>query len=410
MYDFEDIRPYRDDEVRAVVGGLVTDLELARAMAKFRHPAFYRWFPGPLTKLVQAALGKELRHVQTVRDVQIIIEKYLDKLIEATTDGLTHSGLDKLDPGKPYLFISNHRDITMDPALVNYMLYHHGFDTLQIAIGDNLLKRPFLSDLMKLNKSFIVKRSMQGRDKLAASKQLSAYIRHCIVNGQSVWIAQREGRAKDGIDKTESAIIKMLQLAARESDKLPLQDAINELNIVPVAISYEFDPCDSAKAQELHAIDTSGRFIKDENTDVQSILTGMLGKKGAVHVSFGAPITAHDAVTAEGVAELIDRQIIGNYKLHLVNWLALEQMQPGAIDAATLATRFGLSESAVVNKSQAFAQRLQAMPAELQPYVLGMYANPVIRKAEIENGGSKGSNQRGQSNLMQYPAGVSKLV
>lgn len=374
-----------------MVEALVADLELARAMAKFRHPAFYRWFPGPLTKLVQAALGKELRHVQTIRDVQIIIEKYLDKLIETTTDGLTQSGLDKLDPTRPYLFISNHRDITMDPALVNYMLYHHGFDTLQIAIGDNLLKRPFLSDLMKLNKSFIVKRSVQGRDKLAASKQLSAYIRHCIRTGQNVWIAQREGRAKDGIDKTEAAIIKMLQLAARESDKLPLQDAINELNIVPVAISYEFDPCDSAKALELHAIDNTGRFVKDENTDVQSILTGMLGEKGAVHVSFGNPITVHEAVTAEGVAELIDRQIIGNYKLHLVNWLALEQMQAGSTEAAALTTRFGLSDSAIAGKRQAFMQRLQRMPAELHPYVLGMYANPVIRKAEIENGVSKGS-------------------
>jgi glycerol-3-phosphate O-acyltransferase len=383
MHDFEDIRPYRDDEVRGVAERLLEDLDLARALGKFRYPRLYRWFPGPVARLVQVALKQELRHVNCIHDVQIIIEKYLDKIIETTTYGLTQTGLDQLDSSQPYLFISNHRDITMDPALVNYMLYHHGFDTLQIAIGDNLLKRPFLTDLMKLNKSFIVKRSVQGRDKLAASKQLSAYITHCIRSGQNVWIAQREGRAKDGVDKTEAAIIKMLHMAGREEEpKATLQQAVNELHIVPVAISYEFDPCDGAKATELHAIETAGRFVKDENTDVQSILTGMIGKKGAVHVSFGQRIKVQDAVTAEGVAELIDSQIISNYKLHLVNYLALEKIQPAFMDFGTLATLFGVTAAELQAKRREFGLRLQALAPELHPYVLNMYANPVIRKAE----------------------------
>ncbi len=383
MHDFEDIRPYRDDEVRGVVDALLEDLGLSRALGKFRHPTFYRWFPGPITRLVQLALKQELRHVNCIHDVQIIIEKYLDKIIETTTDGLTQSGLDKLDPKVPCLFISNHRDITMDPALVNYMLYHHGFDTLQIAFGDNLLKRPFLSHLMKLNKSFIVKRSVQGRDLLAASKQLSAYIRHCIHSGQNVWIAQRQGRAKDGIDKTEAAVIKMLHMAGREHDQ-PLHAGINELHIVPVAISYEFDPCDGAKATELHAIDTTGRFVKDENTDVQSILTGMIGWKGAVHLTFGERIRVPDAVTAEGVAELIDGQIVRNYKLHLVNYLALEKIQKPFMDFATLPALFGVTAAEVQAKRQELDKRLQALPAGLHPFVLGMYANPVIRKTELK--------------------------
>src|SRR5690606_22257180 len=124
MEQFDDIRPYRDDEVRGVVDSLLEDLDFSGAMGKFRYPRFYRLFPGPVTRLVQSALRKELGHVRTIRDVQIIIEKYLDKLIETTTDGLTHSGLERLSPDRAYLFISNHRDITMDPALVNYMLYH----------------------------------------------------------------------------------------------------------------------------------------------------------------------------------------------------------------------------------------------------------------------------------------------
>lgn len=389
MEEFDDIRPYRDDEVRGVVDTLLDDLDFATAMGKFRYPRLYRLFPGPVSRLVQAALRRELRHVETIHDVQIIIEKYLDKLIETTTDGLTHSGLDKLSPEKAYLFISNHRDITMDPALVNYMLYHQGFDTLQIAIGDNLLKRPFLTRLMKLNKSFIVKRSVQGRDKLAASRQLSAYIRYCVSNGQNVWIAQREGRAKDGIDKTEAAIIKMLHMSERRmgqgSEKTPLHESMAQLNIVPVSISYEFDPCDQLKATELHAIDTTGRFEKDENTDINSILTGMIGWKGAVHVSFGEPLQVPEMATAEGVAELIDRQVVHNYRLHLSNYLALQKLQADYMDFYELPQRFGVNAGKVEQKRHELDQRLQEIPAALHAYVLAMYANPVIRKAENES-------------------------
>lgn len=386
MEQFDDIRPYRDDEVRGVVDSLLEDLDFSRAMGKFRYPRLYRWFPGPVTRLVQSALRKELAHVRTIRDVQIIIEKYLDKLIETTTDGLTHSGLERLSPDRAYLFISNHRDITMDPALVNYMLYHQGFDTLQIAIGDNLLKRPFLTRLMKLNKSFIVKRSVQGRDKLAASRQLSAYIRHCVEGGQNVWIAQREGRAKDGIDKTETALVKMLHLSVRtkaEGQEVSLQESLARLNIVPVSISYEYDPCDQLKATELHAIDRHGRFEKDENTDVNSILTGMVGWKGAVHVSFGEPLQLAELATAEGVAEQIDRQVVGNYRLQLSNYVALQQLQADYMDFSTLPSLFEATEAEVEQKRAEFGERLRAVPEELQPYVLAMYANPVIRKAEL---------------------------
>lgn len=385
MDDFEDIRPYRDDEVRPVVDRLLQDDDLSRAMGKFAHPWLFRFLPGWVTDKTKVHLGQELAGVQTIRDVQLIIEKYLDKLIEDTTSGLTATGLDALDADQPYLFISNHRDITMDPALVNYMIYHHGFDTLQIAIGDNLLKRPFLSDLMRLNKSFIVKRSVQGRDLLKASKQLSAYIHHCIKEGENVWIAQREGRAKDGIDKTETAIIKMLHMADRESTlKLTLQESINALNIVPVAISYEYDPCDRFKAEELHTIDTTGKYEKDENTDVRSILNGMVGEKGAVHVTFGKRIVFNDAVTAEGVAKQIDDQIIRNYKLHAVNYVAMEMVQRDFMDFATLPEVLGTTAAEIAKKRRAFKKRLGKMPRHLQSYVLAMYANPVIRKVEID--------------------------
>ena len=384
MDSFDDIRPYGDGEVRPVVDRLLQDEALARALAKFKHPLLFRFLPGWVAGKVQAALREETAHVQTIHDVQLVIEKYLDKLIEDTTTGLTSEGLDTLDTAQPYLFISNHRDITMDPALVNYMIYHHGLDTLQIAIGDNLLKRPFLTDLMKLNKSFIVKRSVQGRDLLKASKQLSAYIHHCIKSDNNVWIAQREGRAKDGIDKTETAIIKMLHMADRESTlRLSLQESMNSLNIVPVSISYEYDPCDRYKAEELYTIDTTGKFEKDENSDVRSILTGIVGDKGDVHVTFGSRMVFPDAVTAEGVARELDARIISSYKLHAVNYLAMEMVKKDSLDSSTLPALLGLSASEIGRKRREFQERLNSMPKHLQPYVLNMYANPVIRKAEV---------------------------
>src|SRR5690554_6475478 len=298
---------------------------------------------------------------------------------------MTQSGLENLYSKTPYLFISNHRDITMDPALVNYMLYHHGFDTVQIAIGDNLIKRPFLNHLMQLNKSFIVKRSLSGREKLRGSRQLSAYIHDCIDNGENEWIAQREGRAKEGIDLTEAAILTMLHMADRiKSPTVPQWESMNSLNIVPVAISYEYDPCDLSKAEELHAIETQGGYEKDDNSDVQSILKGMVGEKGAIHVSFGTPIRLEEAVTSEGLAQRIDEQIVTSYRLHLVNYIAMEKVQADFIDFSRLPTLFNVSEAELNSKRQDFDNRLAAMPAELRPYVLDMYANPVIRKYEAQ--------------------------
>jgi len=382
MQDFEDIRPYLDHEVRHVVDSLVTDPEFSAVIARYRYPRWFGWFPGIVSKLVQQYLKKETDHVQNIHDVQIIIEKYLDKLIEQTTTSLTHNGLQNLDPAKPYLFISNHRDITMDPALVNYMLYHQGFKTVQIAIGDNLLKRPFLSDLMRLNKSFLVKRGLQGREKLKESKRLSAYIHFCIEQGENVWLAQREGRAKNGLDQTESAIIKMLHLAERDKEeKRGLAQVMNGLHIVPVAISYGLDPCDEYKAEELFAIDTVGKFEKNENSDIHSILAGMIGDKGDIHVAFGEPLYLDNEVTEEEVAALIDTQIIKNYYLHPSNYFAFFELKPGQSLNIDLTKIFNKSETEIEHLKANFNARLTKMPAKLRPYLLAMYANPVIAKS-----------------------------
>ncbi|MEX1198325.1 MAG: 1-acyl-sn-glycerol-3-phosphate acyltransferase [Pseudohongiellaceae bacterium] len=378
---FAEIRPYTDDEIRPVLDRLLEDDEFIRSLTAFGCPRLNRWLPAPARWLTRRTLRRQLRHVRDVSSMQDVIAGYMDKMIERTTTGLTNSGLDGLSPERPYLFISNHRDIAMDPAFVNYMLYHGGFDTLHIAIGDNLLKRPFVTDLMRLNKSFIVKRSLKGRELLKSSRQLSEYIHDCISRNNNIWIAQREGRAKDGVDRTETGLLKMLGMARRD---LGLGGALGELNIVPVAISYEFDPCDALKAEELYQKEITGTYEKDENSDIHSIVTGMIGFKGHVHVAFGTPLT-DISDDAEEVAQQIDRQLIREYRLQGTNRLGLEKLvesEPQAVPALQAMPEWEIG----ADSRQRFEERLAAVPPALRPYMLKMYANPVIsRRADQDS-------------------------
>lgn len=385
MDPFADIRPYNDEEIRPVLDRLLEDGEFIRSLTAFGCPRLNRWLPGPARWLTRLALQRRLRDVHDVASVQDVIADYMDRMIERTTTALTHSGLDWLPRDRACLFISNHRDIAMDPAFVNYTLYHAGFDTVHIAIGDNLLKRPFVTDLMRLNKSFIVRRSLTGRELLKSSRKLSEYIHDCVGRGNNIWIAQREGRAKDGVDRTETGLLKMLGMARREQG---LGGALSALNIVPVAISYEFDPCDALKADEFHQRETTGTYEKDENSDINSIVTGMIGFKGHVHVAFGTPL-CDVSDDAEEVAGQIDREIIREYRLQGTNRLALEmllEIEPQAVPA--LRDMPGWEMEA--GSRQRFEARLAAVPAPLRPWMLKMYANPVIsRYARQEPGPSE---------------------
>jgi 1-acyl-sn-glycerol-3-phosphate acyltransferase len=377
MDQFHDIRPYNDDEVRPVIDTLLGNPEFISSIASFALPKLHRWLPGVARSLTHRKLAAQLHGVNTVKSMQGVIASYMDQMIEKTTSKLTHSGIESLSREKSYLFVSNHRDIAMDPAFVNYMLYHAGFNTMYIAIGDNLLKRPFVSDLMRLNKSFIVKRSLKGRDLLKSSKQLSEYIHYLVENKDNVWIAQREGRAKDGVDRTDTALLKMLSLARRE---LGLKESLGALHIVPVSISYEFDPCDSLKADELYQKKELGTYEKDEKSDINSIVTGMIGFKGHVHVAFGEEICLEND-DADAAAGLIDQQIVSNYLLQSSNYFALEKLRE--IDpefAQDIAPSGEVMTEASVAQMQ---QRLDQTPPSIRPYLLRMYANPVLSRAKL---------------------------
>ncbi len=376
MDQFKDIRPYLDHEIRPVLDSLLNDREFILGVAGFYYPRLTRLMPFLVTLLAKLRLESQVKRVNSVASMQDVVATYMDKMIEDTTTGLTHSGLDKLDHSHTYLFMSNHRDITMDPAFVNYMLYHNGFETLQIAIGDNLLKKPFVSDLMRLNKSFIVRRSLKGRELLKALDLLSRYIHDCIDNQHNVWIAQREGRAKDGVDKTDPALIKML---ARGDKELPLGESIASLHLVPIAISYEYDACDQLKAEELHKIETTGKFEKTDQTDIQSIVTGMMGFKGHVHVTFGEELNPGTNDPDE-IAGRIDSQILANYRLYDSNYIALELLaESGEVTIPpSVKLAGGHNISAIARKD--FETRLSGLDKELHKHFLAMYANPVISR------------------------------
>jgi len=364
---YADIRPYNDDEVAASVTRLIADNAFIDVLAKYNLPRFISSIPFLARFLVRRQLQKKWGGVNSVEQVQQEVAKYLALLVKRTTSEVTFSGLDQLDPKQAYLFISNHRDIVLDPALVNWGLFSHKMKTVRIAIGDNLLQIPYITELMRLNKSFIVKRSAKApKEMLKALSQLSAYIYDSLAGGDSIWIAQKEGRAKDGFDQTDPALLKMLQLNGRKQKK-EFSEYVRELKIVPVSISYQYEPCAIAKAKELYHKQHHGKYVKSAGEDIASIVEGFSSAKGHVHLSFGQPIES-GCDSADELAKTIDKQIIDSFYLHPGNFIAA-----------------GCTE-AVINKNDAaqFEERLAKVPEELRALVLAMYAKPFHRKTQVD--------------------------
>lgn len=381
---FDDIRPYNDAEVPDVLGRLVHNDEFLTGIARFRRPNLNKALPNISKKLVKQKLKKKLSNIHSIDQLQKTVGEYVEKILSTTATSLKVEGLNDFAQDTPHLFISNHRDIVMDPALIGYLLRNSVHGTVQIAIGDNLLKKDYISDLMRLNKSFIVKRSVQGREKLLASKQLSEYIFHAINNGSNVWIAQREGRAKNGIDKTDPALLKMIHLSNRDaSPAMTMMDSINHLRIIPVSISYEYDPCAIMKARELYEIEKNGFFQKDENSDFLSISAGLNGEKGNIVLKFGNEIKANNDDPVE-IAQQIDVQIVSNYHLHPSNYLAYEKLQASDPSIGPTLKELDIDWQEIENKRASFDEKYRDVEDELKPYFLLTYANSVVNKLKFE--------------------------
>lgn len=337
------------------------------------------FLPEPLFDLII----REKDKVNSVQDFQEKIARPLLKVIEnESISALTASGFEHLDPACQYLFISNHRDIILDSAFLNTVLFDRGFRTSQIAIGDNLMRHRISELIFRINKSFVVKRTGSPMELYRYSLQLSAYIwKQITENIDSVWIAQREGRAKDGNDRTQVGLVKMLSLNA----KTDLKTYFKSLKVVPVSISYEFDPCDLLKAQEFLNKKADPEYKKSFEEDVQHMLLGLKGSKGAVHFHFSAPLEAeldkldeapNPKKQLEMLAETIDQRIHQHYRLRPINYIAqdlLDQKQ-------TFSHYYSAEDFQKI--SAYFEQRFRLLTHDDdgsgRTYLLQMYANPLL--------------------------------
>ena len=372
--NFDDIRPLNNSEVKDAIEKLVANEDFERALRYIKPNLNWEEF----SVAMRACKTKEEFKSTLAYDAVMTVAKN-------TTFSLTISGRSRLPKDKAACtFISNHRDIVLDASFLNVMLYDVGYGMTQVAIGDNLLIRPWIETLVRLNNSFIVKRGVSVRQMLEVSKTLSAYIHHAIKNvNESVWIAQREGRAKDSDDRTQGSVLKMLSIGG-DKDNLLLN--LMDLNIVPVAISYEFDPCDFLKAKEFQLKRDNPHHKKTPADDLENMLTGINGYKGRVYFKFGEGINRKldqldpslpKSSLLESVAGIIDAEIYKNYILFPFNYVAYDTM--------TNSTRFQ-SEYTLEDK-EAFeayvAKQLDKIQLKhkdwnfLREKIVEMYGNPV---------------------------------
>lgn len=373
MHDFDAIRPYRDEEVPAVVGRWRNDARILDGAARLVTPGLTRIAPWLAHGLARTVIGWKSRDFQSIEDFQLFISHYFAQLLKNTVSGFTVSGLDQLDPNGAYLYISNHRDIIMDTGLINYSVHKAGFDTPEAAVGDNLFTDPLATDLMRLNKSFVIERSVEGKRAIyRALTRTSHYIRHTLERDHSVWIAQREGRSKDGFDRTEPALLKMLALSWRK-DAETFGALLEQMPLVPVSISYELDPCAGRKAHELAVVEREGSYEKAEDEDLASIIEGMTGLKGRVHVHYSPPLKG-EFESAEELATALDRAIVSGLKVY-----------PTQAEAARL-----LGFEAIPNPGhwlpdvkQVFREHYEACPKEERPFLLASYGNLIRNRNEL---------------------------
>jgi glycerol-3-phosphate O-acyltransferase len=362
---------------------IFTDEAVAGALDElFGIEAFQQGMTGILPEGLISQILQRYPTIKTVEQLQgQLILPVLHWIRDQSISQLTVSGLEGLDPSKRYLFISNHRDIVLDSAFMNALLYENGFTTSQVAIGDNLMKHRLSALIFKLNKSFEVRRGGTATERYQAARGLSAYIRQQIVSGRdSVWIAQREGRANDGNDLTQPGLLKMLSMSAPHATR----DHFADLNLIPVSISYEFDPCDGIKTAAYLHKQTDPGYKKSFEEDTRHMLLGLLGFKGRVHFHFGACLTPRLTTleadqpareVLEHLAGWIDHSVHLHYRLSAVNFVASDLL------SASSTHRSSYSDAEFADISANFEHKIrgfaEADKKAARAYLLGMYANPV---------------------------------
>ena len=374
---YSDIRPYNDDEIPAALERIVND--------PFFAPAVNFAFPDADMERI----AEVVRTCKTVDQMQQrIMISIIKRIIDTSIDNFTWTGMENVEKGKGYLYISNHRDITLDSYLLQYTLFSNGFPTTATTLGDNLLRSQFIIDICRINRAVRVIRKtdeISPREFLLNSQHLAEYIRLYISQGKSMWISQRNGRTKDGTDATDQGVLKMVSLSG-SSDFL---ENFSELNIAPIAISYQYEPCDIKKAIETTVQLMGGTYQKGKNEDVNSILYGIRMPKGDVNISICEPITREElekcaelpkAEAYKTLKEIIDNRIYKHYMLHDTNYIA----------HGILHREKRYAEHYTPASFKAFKGRMAYAEARFMEYgldlktarkvYLGIYANPVDTK------------------------------
>ena len=323
MSEFESIRPYSDSEA----------LDAFARIA--RHPALPAISKYLFPKKPFLYLSSMLSKVKSIDEFQsVVMGGVIESVLVKTADGFTYSGMENIINlgGRKFLAVSNHRDIVLDPALILYAMHESGLPFAELCVGSNLLQGQLIEDLMRSNRMIKVIRGISARELYLSSQRLSRYIRESITSGESsVWIAQREGRTKNGVDITEQGLLKMFDLSGENG----FEQNFKELCIVPISISYEYESCDFRKAREILIKEETGAYSKKPNEDTHSILTGIRQPKGHIHLTIGEPLTDEEIRTAaefkgndryQGIRHTLDDRIISGYKLFKTNYMGYDLM------------------------------------------------------------------------------------
>lgn len=377
LTEFQSISPYTDEEAVVALGKLAEHPLLSQFSVKF--------FPDQSPDF----LKQIFKNLKSIDEFQVLVmSRFVEWVLEQTVTEFTYDGIENIDPQKKFLVLSNHRDIIFDPAITQLVLFRNNIPLTEIAVGDNLVSSETIEYLLRSNRMIKVIRGITARELYLSSQLLSKYIRYNVTEQRSsIWLAQRQGRTKNGYDTTEQGLLKMLDMSG-SSD---FQKNFEELNITPMSISYEYEPCDILKAREI-VISSKQKYVKAEGEDLNSILVGIQQPKGNVHLNIGQPLTSEEIAAAaqcdkndryQLIRHAVDKRVIEGYRLWKNNYVAYDILNQSD-------KYVHLYETSDVEKFTAYMQKQLATVEpeidrdELRKAFLDIYANPVVTKELLE--------------------------
>lgn len=377
LSEFESISPYTDEEAVVALGKLAEH----PLLAEFSRNFFPEQSPDFLKNL--------LKNLRSIDEFQVLVmSKFVEWVLEKTVRNFSYDGISNIDPSRKFLALSNHRDIIFDPAITQLVLYRNGIPLTEIAVGDNLISSPTIEYLLRSNRMIKVVRGISARELYLSSQMLSKYIRLNITGQRSsIWLAQRQGRTKNGYDLTEQGLLKMLDMSGSGD----FQKNFEELNIIPMSISYEYEPCDILKAREL-VISRKHKYVKAEGEDLNSIIVGIKQNKGDVHLNIGKPLTSEEIARAamcdkndryQLIRHAVDVRVIEGYRLWKTNYIAYDMLNQS----------YKYSHMYSAADSEQFVDYMKGQLDSVEPEInredlrrifLEIYANPVVTKELLE--------------------------